>query len=68
MDLTVLALRGLTSTTKVWDGLAAALPQARIVAPDLAGRTSAAERRTAERADANHLTLLFDPSVPKAIV
>jgi hypothetical protein len=120
MDLTVLALHGLTSTTKVWSGLAAALPQARIVAPDLAGRGSAAERRTApglsghaddvvrladelgldgvapersilvsrpvvralfwtqmrarlprlttERADANHLTLLFDPGVPKAIV
>jgi pimeloyl-ACP methyl ester carboxylesterase len=47
MDLTVLALHGLTSTTKVWSGLAAALPQARIVAPDLAGRGSAAERRTA---------------------
>lgn len=47
MDLTVLALHGLTSTTKVWGSLAAALPQARIVAPDLAGRGSAAERRTA---------------------
>jgi pimeloyl-ACP methyl ester carboxylesterase len=43
----VLALHGLTSTTKVWSGLAAALRQARIVAPDLVGRGSAAERRTA---------------------
>jgi pimeloyl-ACP methyl ester carboxylesterase len=50
MDLTVLALHGLTSTTRVWGSLAAALPQARIVAPDLAGRGSAAERRTARGA------------------
>jgi pimeloyl-ACP methyl ester carboxylesterase len=38
MGPTVLALHGLTSTTKVWSALAAALPEARIVAPDLAGR------------------------------
>jgi len=56
MDLTVLALHGLTSTTKVWSGLAAALPQARIVAPDLAGRGSAAERRTAPGCPATPMT------------
>jgi pimeloyl-ACP methyl ester carboxylesterase len=47
VDLTVLALHGLTSTTKVWSNLPAALPGTRIVAPDLAGRGAAAERRTA---------------------
>ena len=35
---TVLALHGLTSTSQVWAGLAGALPQARVVAPDLPGR------------------------------
>ena len=35
---TVLALHGLTSTSQVWQALADSLPDARVVAPDLAGR------------------------------
>ena len=34
----VLCLHGLTSTSEVWSGFAAALPQARVIAPDLPGR------------------------------
>jgi lipase len=34
----VLALHGLTSTSQVWAGLAEALPEFRVVAPDLPGR------------------------------
>jgi lipase len=37
-DPTVLALHGLTSTSEVWRAFAAALPGARVIAPDLPGR------------------------------
>ncbi|AGZ42981.1 alpha/beta fold hydrolase [Actinoplanes friuliensis] len=41
-ETTVLALHGLTSTSEVWSRLAAALPGARVVAPDLPGRGGSA--------------------------
>jgi pimeloyl-ACP methyl ester carboxylesterase len=39
----VLALHGLTSTSQVWNGLAAARPDLRLVAPDLPGRGGSVE-------------------------
>jgi lipase len=53
---TVLALHGLTSTSQVWTALAGALPQARVIAPDLPGRVGSldypAEPGLAGHADA----------------
>ncbi|MET0419853.1 MAG: alpha/beta fold hydrolase [Actinoplanes sp.] len=43
---TVLALHGLTSTSEVWRAFAEALPQARVIAPDLPGRGGSVDVRT----------------------
>lgn len=42
----VLALHGLTSTSQVWSGLAAALPAVRVIAPDLPGRAGSRDTPT----------------------
>src|SRR5262245_4889516 len=39
----VLALHGLTSTSEVWRAVAGALPNMRVVAPDLPGRAGSTE-------------------------
>lgn len=49
----VLALHGLTSTSQHWSTLAAALPEHRLIAPDLAGRGGSA-RATAPPGLAGH--------------
>ena len=55
-EFTVLALHGLTSTSQVWKAVAEALPQARVIAPDLPGRVGSlkypAEPGLAGHADA----------------